>query len=88
MSHKTGSKKHIHKYKKLESGIWACALPNCTHYMPLNVADQVSGKVSICWECNQAFILDERAMENEHPVCIECSGELNPILAALASRGL
>lgn len=80
MSTGIGSKKHVHKYHKTypntrrNEPIWACALPDCTHFMPHNVSQHVPGKVSICWSCGNEFILDEDNMKVDQPVCFNCSG--------------
>lgn len=68
------SKNHTHKYHKIQTGVWACALPDCTHFMPLNVADQVEGKKSICWTCGDEMILDSNNMEDNKPECLSCNG--------------
>ncbi len=66
------SKKHVHKYHKLQDGLWHCALSDCTHFMPHNVAYNMRGKNSLCWDCNEKFPLDEEAMENDEPICYKC----------------
>lgn len=44
--------KHIHKYQFKIIGkdyrVFACALPDCTHYL---AEELVVGKESICWKC-------------------------------------
>lgn len=73
MARRTGAKNHIHKYYKLNSnGLWACALDDCSHYMPANVVDQVEGKRSICWQCGEQFRLDEDSMKLARPLCPLC----------------
>lgn len=67
------SKNHIHKYYRLRDGLWHCALSDCTHYMPSNVSDSVPGKKSICWECEEPFILDPMNMQKDKPICLNCS---------------
>lgn len=64
--------KHTHKYHRLNDGLWHCALPDCSHYMPKNVAGATVGKRSVCWHCNTEFILDEIAMQDDKPSCIKC----------------
>lgn len=68
----TGSKRHTHKYMKVKQ-VWCCALPDCTHFMPRNMPMSVTGKASICWNCGEEFILDERSMKEERPICFECT---------------
>lgn len=70
------AKKHTHKYYKgfLNSvRVWACALPDCSHYMPKHLERMVSGKASICWKCGNEMILDPINMEKDKPICDDCS---------------
>jgi len=79
----TKSKRHIHKYYKSGAGtsltIWACALPDCTHFMPQHYTHLLRGKYSKCWgttsdkPCEELVTLDERNMRLEKPLCEECS---------------
>jgi len=72
------AKKHIHKYHKVSIGftkVWACAMPNCSHYMPHNMEDLVIGKSSFCWNCNGPIVLDETTMQNDKPICRTCKIE-------------
>ena len=86
--------KHIHKYQRIQrkysGGVWACALPDCTHFMPKNVEDQVEGKLSVCWTCGEPFILDEDNMKNDRPVCFKCTGDmdLDALDALLKEKGI
>lgn len=76
---------HVHQYHRIypygrpanrsnrESGVWACALPDCTHYMPHNVEGQVVGKLSLCNTCMEAFVLDNENMKNDKPICTSCT---------------
>jgi formylmethanofuran dehydrogenase subunit E len=82
---KTGAKRHTHKYHNV-NGVWMCALSNCTHFMPKNVAANIIGKNSICWDCGSEFILDENNMQNEKPVC--CSTDVDVTLEFLKQRGI
>ena len=71
-----GSKNHTHKYwqKNLSNQkVWACALGDCSHYMPAHMNEMVVGKKSICWECGKEFHLDEDNMKNSEPICYECA---------------
>lgn len=79
-------KKHTHKYFRMDMNydrVWACALPDCTHYMPKHMEQLVSGKKSICWECGNEFNLNPINMVKDKPVCEDCSEEINPILKTL-----
>lgn len=79
MANKTGKLRHTHKYHKLE-GLWHCALPDCSHYMPKNVASSVVGKRSLCWTCENEFILTPDNMRESMPQCDYC---LNPNLSRI-----
>ena len=53
---------HVHKYILRNIGkrdkprkVYACALPDCTHFMPHKAL--VLGKKSICWQCEEEFII-------------------------------
>lgn len=70
------SKRHIHKYHKLSVAgekVWACALPNCSHYMPKHMEQLVIGKGSFCWLCNEPIVLDVTNMQNDKPTCRACN---------------
>lgn len=76
-------KKHTHKYHKIEIAydkLWACALDTCTHYMPKHLENNIPGKRSICWKCNEQFILDNVNMADDKPVCSNCSEGTNKLL--------
>ena len=84
--------KHTHQYHKVYPhglgvttlgrvrGVWACALSDCTHYMPYNVANQVIGKASLCNRCMEPFILDEENMKNDKPICYVCAHPENVVV--------
>lgn len=86
---RTGGKKHVHKYHKI-NGIWHCALPDCTHFMPRNIpAEAMLGKRSICWNCgSDEMILDEDLLKENKPNCATCSPNVSAIGDYLASKGL
>lgn len=68
--------KHPHKYHKIDligQKLFACALPNCTHYMPAHLMNMIVGKNSICWGCGKIFVMDESHLEQEKPICFNCS---------------
>lgn len=68
-------KKQLHKYHRIEvagAKVWACALSDCTHYMPKHMEQIVLGKKSICWSCDAQFSLDEEAMQEDKPRCWQC----------------
>jgi hypothetical protein len=71
-----GSKAHIHKYHYINikyTSVWACALGDCTHFMPAHLETMMLGKKSLCWACNGEFYLDEDNMKNSEPICYECA---------------
>lgn len=77
----TKAKRHIHKYQRIEiaaSKVWACALPDCNHYMPKHMESMVEGKSSYCWECNEPMILDAEAMKDDRPRCHNCRNGIKP----------
>jgi len=71
------AKRHTHMYHKIQqkygTGLWACALPNCTHYLPLNVADMIFGRESLCTNCMAVMFLDEEKLKNNEPICANCN---------------
>lgn len=76
------AKKHVHKYHKVDCFgelLFFCALPDCPHHMPKYYENGLIGKKSICWNCDSEFILDERAMSMDMPVCISCALVTNEI---------
>lgn len=71
----TRSRRHRHKYHLVAMGanhVWACALPDCTHYMPNHMEAMVEGKASICWQCGEDMILDKENMKDKQPRCYNC----------------
>ena len=68
------------KYSNKKNGVWACALPDCTHFMPHNVEGQVVGKLSLCNQCMEAFVLDEENMKVDKPLCNTCAHPENAVV--------
>lgn len=77
------AKNHVHKYhlirlgsKKDSKKVYACALPECTHYQPSK--NQVVGKKSICWKCEDEFIIskDVTRFNRVKPKCNKCRGKV------------
>jgi hypothetical protein len=89
MAYKTGAKRHTHRYYRL-AGRWACSLPDCSHYLPGNVADSIVGKESICWDCGKKFLLDEVALKKDAPICPTCDNDsaANKLAELLRAKGL
>lgn len=78
------AKRHIHKYHQVQMGynkVWACARPDCNHYMPQHMSAMVVGKGSICWNCQGDLILDAENMKDDRPECRECRlGKLSELI--------
>lgn len=81
MATRTGAKQHTHKYHRRTVNyrpVWACGLPNCTHFMPPSMEELVIGRNSICWGCGDEFELDAfllsqlKGIDLEYPKCIRC----------------
>ena len=85
----TKAKRHTHKYHRIEiasSLVWACALPDCNHYMPEHMSELVPGKYSLCWgsspDCLGKFVLNPANMKNDRPLCNACADAENAKLSA------
>ena len=79
-------KKHTHKYHVVEincNPAWACALGDCSHHLPENVKNTINGKLSICWNCDKEFHLDDRALKLDMPICVTCAIGNNEIVNKL-----
>jgi hypothetical protein len=71
----TKAKRHVHKYHRVKfsfADIWACALPDCNHYLPKHMEATIEGKNSICWSCGEIFQLDMGALGSVKPTCFHC----------------
>lgn len=84
------SKRHVHKYHKVmvaNQYVWACALPDCTHYMPKHMENMIPGKYSICWNCGETFLLDTVNMRTDKPYCPDCMvpSDTHDIMESFAS---
>lgn len=77
---KSGAARHVHKYILKDVGInkehlvYACALPDCTHYLQLSMA---LGKSTICWKCLKECKLDAFTVSRRRvkPRCPPCRGD-------------
>jgi hypothetical protein len=85
------AKKHKrHKYYYVD-GVWACGLPDCTHFMPHNVEKLVNNRGSYCWSCNAEMTLNPSNMKENKPRCDSCTlgiteeAEEAPISPSLAA---
>lgn len=73
------ARRHPHKYRKAKltfGTVWACSLPDCNHYMPQHMSELVAGKRSICWGCDEVFVMTPESMRDEFPKCDDCRGEV------------
>lgn len=67
--------RHIHKYKRKELGrktsyiVYACMLPNCSHYLRREL---MVGKESICWKCGEVFTLTHKNVGTDRQVKPKC----------------
>lgn len=63
----------VHKYRKAKLGnkiIYRCMIPDCPHYVRREL---VTSRMSICWNCNQPFILPGApSLLKSMPWCKEC----------------
>lgn len=74
------SRRHPHKYHRVDleyAKVFSCALPECSHYMPKHMEKTLPGKQSVCWGCDEVFILDEDALKSDRPMCIKCRTGIN-----------
>jgi hypothetical protein len=70
---------HVHMYQRKDIGktkpyiIYACGLPNCTHYIQAKFA---MGKLSLCNKCGGEFTLDKYVVHAQriNPYCPDCRG--------------
>lgn len=70
------SKRRLHKYYRahLRMGdVWACALPDCSHYMPQHMEHLVNGKATICWQCDEKTVMSPANMHMDRPICPSCA---------------
>lgn len=57
------------KYKSTGTAIFFCTLPDCTFKSDTHLT---LGKRSICWRCNQEFLINEYAIRLSRPHCMGC----------------
>lgn len=73
----TKSKRHVHKYYRVSmngTDVWACAKPDCMHYMPQHMEKLVNGKSTVCWECGENTFMTPASMADRQPRCDDCRG--------------
>lgn len=63
---------HVHKYIRVKLNkylAYKCALPNCAH---LIAAPLVEGKMSVCWRCEEPFVINKIQSKMKRPHCTNC----------------
>lgn len=95
-----GSKNHMHMYNYVDLGyakVWSCALPDCTHFIPLSysrsrIEPRLIGKLVICFECRESFVVTEETLTEDRLRCLECKQgikkEITDASAQMAERVL
>jgi len=69
---------HIHKYERKKLGkyiVFKCAVAGCPHFIRKELAEN---RMSICWRCEQPFILTKHALTLERPHCVACTKTRKP----------
>lgn len=64
--------KHPHRLMLNQKKTWRCTIPGCTYFIHLGLAHTLPGRTALCWECNEEFTLDEDALKDDMPKCVEC----------------
>lgn len=68
-------KKHIHKYHKINLAghfVFACALSDCSHYIPKHIENLIIGKKTYCWECDLVMTMGLEEIKMDRPICVSC----------------
>lgn len=82
--------KRLHKYHRIEINgelVWACALPDCYHFMPKHYENMVMGRQSICWGCGSKFVLGPDSMIEDRPRCANCrTGKVKETMASVVTN--
>jgi len=78
----------VHQYKRIkqkpsERIIYRCMRPNCNHYL---TPEFILGKVSICWQCKEEFVMDPYAVERQFPKCPNCRTKVTSFAKAKQER--
>ena len=75
------TKRHTHRYKYVNIGkkdkplnVYACSLPDCSHFMPPNSERLLIGKETVCWQCLRTTIMTPDIVGRHivNPRCYEC----------------
>lgn len=91
------SKRHTHKYyyglEVAGTKVWACALPDCQHFMPKHMENLVNGRRAVCWECNGPTIVDfSRLKSKEYDggkvFCDDCIEEANLVKSGVIKSSI
>lgn len=64
---------HVHKYIRVKLGkhvVFKCAIPACSHYKRKEL---VEGQLSICWRCENTFVMNKASVALEKPHCFDCT---------------
>ena len=72
-------KAHIHKYHKIDIGsfkkpypVYACAVPDCTHYIPV---ERAVGKTTRCVVCDKPYEITKADTRYVRIACKNCKGK-------------
>ena len=64
--------KHPHKLMLHNKKTWRCMLQGCTFFVHKGLEPILIGRVGICWSCGEEFLIDEYALREDQPRCLEC----------------
>lgn len=75
---KVNQVRHIHKYQRVDIAktpgksypVFKCVLPQCSHYI---TPELVVGKETICWRCDEVFLLTVDLARLVRPHCKDCT---------------
>ena len=72
-------KSHIHKYHKIDIGsfkkpylVYACSIPDCTHYVPV---DRAVGRTTQCVVCGKPHEITKADLRYVRIACKNCKGK-------------
>jgi hypothetical protein len=74
--------KHPHKLILQNKKTWRCTLQGCNFFVHLGLAHILVNKTGVCWECEDQFVIDEFALREEMPRCIDCRIN-HPLIVAI-----
>lgn len=64
--------KHPHRLMLLNKKTWKCTIPGCGFFVHLGLQHLLLGRTAQCHNCDDLYSVDERALRDDMPVCIEC----------------